>query len=87
MALYIYIIQSDQDQSYYKGFTEDYSARLIQHNNGLSTYTSRKMPWRLVYVEIHETKTLALKREKNLKKADRARIEALIVSSKNILNY
>lgn len=82
MALYIYIIQSDQDQSYYKGFTEDYNPRLIQHNNGLSTYTSRKMPWRLVYAEIHETKTLALKRKKKLKKADRARIEALIVSSK-----
>ncbi len=87
MAFYIYIIQSDKDQSYYKGYTEDYNARLIQHNSGLSTYTSRKIPWRLVYVEIHETKTLALKREKNLKKADRARIEALIISNKNILNH
>jgi putative endonuclease len=83
---FVYIIQSETDGSYYKGFSMDYEKRLIEHNLGLSSYTSRKTPWKLVYAEKHDSKSSALKREKNLKKAARERIEALIVSNKNILN-
>lgn len=86
MPFYVYIIQSEQDLSYYKGFSENCEERLKQHNNGLSVYTSRKMPWKLVYFEEHESKSSALKREKNLKKATHERIKALIVSDKNLLN-
>ena len=43
------------------------------------------MPWKLVYVEEQFSKYDAIKREKNLKKADRNRITALINSSKNLL--
>jgi putative endonuclease len=85
MSYYVYIIQSEMDGSYYKGFSEDYQERLIWHNAGRSTYTSRKIPWKLVHVEIHFTKKEALTREKNLKKATQARLEELIKSPKNIL--
>jgi putative endonuclease len=85
MLFYVYIIKSEKDNSYYKGFTLDYLERLQQHNNAFSKYTSSKMPWRLVYVEEHVSKTEALKRERSLKKATKQRIEALIVSEKNIL--
>ena len=83
---FVYIIQSQVDGSYYKGFSENYLNRLEQHNLGMSTYTSQKTPWKIVYAEKHDSKSSALKREKNLKKATRERIEALIVSDKNILN-
>ena len=86
MAYFVYILQSELDSSFYKGFTENYTERLKQHNDGDSVYTSRKTPWKLVYVERHLLKTKALKREKNLKKATRERIKALIGSEKNILN-
>jgi putative endonuclease len=70
MPFYVYIIQSEQDSSYYKGFSENCEERLRRHNEGLSAYTSRKMPWKLVYFEEHDSKTSALRREKNLKESD-----------------
>ncbi len=60
MEFYAYIIQSLVDGSYYKEFTEDPLRRLLQHNNLESRYTSAKVPWKLVYVEVFETKRDAL---------------------------
>jgi putative endonuclease len=85
MPFYVYIIRSLNDSSYYKGFTENYERRLAEHNQGLSKYTAGKMPWVLVHVEEHPDKSTALRREKNIKKADRMRLEAIINSSRNIL--
>ena len=82
---YAYILQSEVDQSYYKGSTEDYMKRLEQHNQGLSHYTSRKMPWKLVYVERFESRAAAMSREKSLKKAGGSRLQAIIDSPKNFL--
>jgi len=84
MAFYVYIIQSLDDDSFYKGFTENPLQRLVQHNNKESHYTSAKTPWKLVYVEEMSSKKEALIREKNLKKATIKRIQALIVHPKNI---
>gem|GEM_PF-201769 len=84
MAYFVYIIESLQDGSFYKGYSENPYERLIQHNDGESEFTSHKTPWKLVYLEECSTKKEALIREKNLKKADRARIKALIYSSKNL---
>ena len=86
MPFYVYIIQSETDGSFYKGFSEDPSKRLIQHNNGESRYTALKRPWKLVYVEELPTKKEALKMEKNLKKATLERISALLIHPKNILD-
>ncbi|MCP9750732.1 GIY-YIG nuclease family protein [Ferruginibacter sp. HRS2-29] len=82
---YVYILRSDVDQSFYKGYTENPAQRLIQHNNGESVYTRNKIPWKLVYVEVFSTKKEALIREKNLKKATHQRIESLISHPKNIV--
>jgi hypothetical protein len=40
MPFYVYIIRSLKDNSYYKGFTENYERRLEEHNQGLSKYTA-----------------------------------------------
>jgi len=40
--------------------------RLIQHNNGECLYTSRKLPWVLVYIEPLPTKRDALILERGL---------------------
>ena len=85
MAYYVYIIESLQDGTFYKGYSEDPLKRLQQHNQGESKYTSGKMPWKLVYVEECASKTEALIRERNLKKADRSRIQTLLVHPKNIV--
>jgi len=86
MPYYVYIIQSETDRSYYKGFTENPVLRLQHHNNGDSTYTRSKKPWKLVYVEECSEKSVALKRERNLKKIGGERLDALLIYPKNIVS-
>ncbi len=86
MAFYVYIIQSQIDHSFYKGFSENPLKRLEQHNAGEMNYTSKKTPWTTVGLLIFETKKEALIAEKKLKKYDHSRLLALINSNKNILN-
>lgn len=85
MTFYVYILQSEKDGSFYKGFSIHPAERLIQHNNGETQSTRHLVPWKLVYVELVSSKKDAIIRERNLKKADRERILALIGSSKNIV--
>ncbi len=68
MPFFVYIIQSEKDHSYYKGYSEDPLKRLVQHNNLESSYTSLKAPWKLVYVERLNSKQEALVREKQIGK-------------------
>jgi putative endonuclease len=81
----VYIIQSQADKSYYKGYSTDPLIRLEQHNNKESAYTSSKTPWKLVYIEILDNKTAALKRERVLKRYSHQQIEQLLQSPKNQL--
>jgi putative endonuclease len=82
---YVYIIQSELDNSFYKGFTTNYLNRLDEHNLGFSDYTSRKRPWKLVYVEEFPSKTEALKKEIRLKKQNTKYILWLIQQPSNLL--
>jgi len=63
----VYILQSEFDGSYYIGQTEDLERRLAYHNAGMSRYTSRKMPWKVVYNEEYSTRKEAIRRERFLK--------------------
>jgi predicted GIY-YIG superfamily endonuclease len=49
MAYYVYILKSEKDGFYYKGFSENYQQRLETHNRGKSKFTSSKIPWKLIY--------------------------------------
>jgi putative endonuclease len=87
VAYYVYILQSEIDKTYYKGFTENPIKRLFQHNAGEMNYTSRKTPWILVGLYEFETKKEALIAEKKLKKYDHSRIKSFVNSGKNILKF
>lgn len=89
MPYYVYILQSEIDNSYYKGFTENPANRIIQHNNAEMNYTAKKIPWKMVCLIIFKNKRDALIAEKRIKKYDKARLVVLIKSEKNILitNY
>ncbi|NOY94853.1 MAG: GIY-YIG nuclease family protein, partial [Chlorobi bacterium] len=54
--------------------------RLEYHNSGKSRYTSRKMPWELVYFERFESKTGAIKRERFLKKQKNTRFYLKLIN-------
>ncbi|WP_297694928.1 GIY-YIG nuclease family protein, partial [uncultured Eudoraea sp.] len=64
---FVYIIESAVDNSFYIGQTKDLIKRVTYHNEGLSKYTSKKIPWKLVYSEVFNTRTEAIKRERFLK--------------------
>ncbi len=85
MPHYVYIIKSSKDGTYYKGYTENYERRIVEHNEGLSRFTSSKVPWILVYIEEHPDKKSALIREKKLKKCKKEYFEWLITQPSNLL--
>ncbi|GAB4248257.1 MAG: GIY-YIG nuclease family protein [Ekhidna sp.] len=68
MKYWVYILKSEKDSSFYIGYTNNLSRRLNQHNAGKSRYTSKKLPWKIVYSEIFDSKTEAIRRELFLKK-------------------
>ena len=86
MPYYVYIIQSEKDGTYYKGSSENPLQRLVAHNNAQSKYTSTKMPWKLVYIEVLFSKKEMLIRERKLKRGNAEYFQRLIASSKNIIN-
>ncbi|CAN5132160.1 hypothetical protein BH09BAC5_BH09BAC5_07800 [soil metagenome] len=42
MNFYVYILQSEKDGSYYKGFSENYAQRFIDHNLIIAVYLCAK---------------------------------------------
>lgn len=71
-TFYVYILQSQKDFSFYIGQCADLDARMSKHFDGMSRYTACKRPWRLVYFEAIQTRSEAIKREKQIK-AQRSR--------------
>ncbi|HEX2934427.1 MAG TPA: GIY-YIG nuclease family protein [Bacteroidales bacterium] len=67
MAYFVYILRSLKDNKYYIGSTSDIEARLNYHNAGKQRSTKHRIPFVLVYSETFESKTDALKREKQIK--------------------
>lgn len=67
------------DQTLYTGWTNNIEKRLKAHNNGKGgKYTRTRTPVELVYVEIHETKQEAMRREAQIKRLTRKEKQALI---------
>ena len=51
----VYILKSTKTNKYYIGHTNDITDRLRRHNKGLSKYTKKFIPWKLIcYEEIRE---------------------------------
>ena len=43
---YVYLLQSLTDlERFYTGFTDDLKVRLLKHNSGAVTHTSKYRPW------------------------------------------
>ncbi len=64
---YLYILQSKRDNSYYVGISNDLEKRFNQHEKGRVKYTKSRLPVYLVYKECFCNKSLAMKREKQIK--------------------
>ncbi len=64
---YTYILYSIRIDRYYIGCTDNLQWRLERHNMGWGKYTSKGIPWKIIYFEKYNSKSEALKREKEIK--------------------
>ncbi|MBN2009402.1 GIY-YIG nuclease family protein [candidate division KSB1 bacterium] len=65
---YVYILHC-REERYYIGSTEDIEKRLAQHNSPeFKGWTSRYHDWKLVYHEAYQTRSEAIKRERQIKR-------------------
>lgn len=70
---FVYIVKCN-DGSLYTGYAKDVEARVAKHNEGKGAkYTKIRRPVELVYQEMYETKSDALKREYEIKTFSRQR--------------
>ena len=64
---FVYILYSVSSDKYYIGSCEDLSMRINQQNTGRNISTKHGLPWIIKYTEQFETRTEALRREKEIK--------------------
>ena len=78
MPFFVYLLEC-RDKSLYCGWTNDLEKRAKAHNEGkASRYTRARLPVRLVFFEKAKTKSLALKREAEIKSFPRKKKLSLI---------
>ncbi|TRZ95428.1 GIY-YIG nuclease family protein [bacterium] len=65
--MFVYVLKSNKDGSFYIGKTKDVTVRLKQHNSGVNLSTKSRLPWELVMTEEYKSYSLATKRERFLK--------------------
>jgi putative endonuclease len=81
MPYFVYILKCN-DETLYTGITNNLEKRILAHNTSKTgaKYTASRRPVTLRYSETCETKSLALKREAQIKKLTRE--QKLILISK-----
>jgi len=79
---FVYIVKCS-DNTLYTGYTTELKRRIKEHNNGQGAkYTRGRTPVELVYYEKKESKSLAMKREYEIKQLNRNEKIELIENKK-----
>ena len=75
---YVYILKCS-DGSYYTGHTNNIDRRICEHSEGkASSYTSKRLPVELVFLQNFQTKSESLEAERKLKNWNRIKKEIVI---------
>ena len=65
---YVYVLENQNDKSWYIGYSSDLKKRVTQHQTGQGGETTKKkQSWRLIYYEAYLNKKDAEGRERFLK--------------------
>jgi len=64
---YVYVMKSKKKDYHYIGYTSDLINRVKEHNLGKTKSIKHLIPFELIYYESYKNKTLARKREIQLK--------------------
>ena len=75
----VYVLLSLKDAKFYTGYTTDLPARLKDHNEGRTTSTAKRRPFRLVFSEFYLSKEDALRRERYFKTTAGKRVLRLML--------
>lgn len=67
MYYYIYVLQSERDNMFYTGYTNNLKERIMMHNEGKVSSTKNRLPLKIVYFEGCLSQQDATHREKYLK--------------------
>lgn len=77
---YLYVLRLSDD-SLYCGVTDDLGRRLREHREGKgSKYVKGRLPLELVYLEKHDSRSEAMRREEEVKSWSKRRKENLVES-------
>ena len=63
----VYILQSEKTKKYYIGSSQDLKNRLNEHNSGETKSIKSGIPWNIVHFEEFNTRSEAIKKEKQIK--------------------
>ena len=74
MAYFVYILYSDSINKFYTGQTNDIDQRIKRHNSGAEKFTSKGVPWELVWCTSKDSRSEAIILERKLKNLKQARI-------------
>jgi putative endonuclease len=82
--VFVYIIEC-KNGKYYTGMAYDLERRINQHKEGRGARFIKTFGFKeLVYVERRRTRSLAMRREREIKRMSRIEKEVLIKNGKNI---
>jgi len=81
----VYALHSPKFNKIYIGYTSNLEQRLLSHNE-LATkgYTIKYRPWVIVYTETYASKTIAMRREKQLKTAKGREFVWSVINNNNV---
>ncbi len=78
---YIYVLQSLKNGRFYIGSTNNLERRLIEHNQGRSTYTSFTKPFKIIFSQKFDNLSIARKIEFKLKQFKSKKVIIDIIES------
>jgi putative endonuclease len=76
---YVYILYSRKIKQVYVGQTNNLDKRLKEHFDGKNFSTKNKLPLSLIHVEIYQTRSDAMKREKFFKSLSGSKLKSKIL--------
>ena len=87
MSYYVYLITTTRKDKKisYVGYTNNLKKRLLAHNKGKGAKFTRGRKWKLIYYEKLTNKSVALKRENEIKKNQKLRKNIKLNNNKEIL--
>ncbi|TSD02232.1 MAG: putative endonuclease [Parcubacteria group bacterium Athens0714_25] len=84
---YVYILYSEKLKKRYIGYCSDLGRRIKDHNERRVVFTSRGVPWKIIYYEVFGSKSDAQREEKFLKTGKgRDRIKFLLEDTMKKIN-